>query len=232
MEIKTLYEDDNFLAVDKPAGLVVLPEGNVKEKTLIEYLVEKHPKLKKVGESPRYGAVHRLDKETSGVLLIAKNNEFFKYLQGQFKERKVKKNYIALSVGNLKEDKVIQSLIGRAPKDRRKQKVFPIYYSSKEKLREAITELRVLKNFKNYTLIRAIPQTGRKHQIRCHLAHIGNPIVGDKLYGFRKQVIPKDLHRHFLHAESIEVKLPDNKVEKIFSKLPEELELVINKIKE
>lgn len=219
--------------IDKPAGIVVFPEGNIKEKTLIDFLIEKQPELENTGESPRYGIVHRLDKETSGVLVVAKNDDTLKFFQKEFKESRVKKEYIALCSGNVSRDKkIIETLIGRAPKDRRKQKAFPLYQSQISGLRKAITKLEVLKKFKNYTLIKAVPRTGRKHQIRCHLAHIGHPIAGDKIYGFRGQSAPDNLTRQFLHASAIEIEAPTGKWGKFFSELPPDLQSVIEKAKE
>jgi len=125
MELKIIYKDENVLVIDKPTEIVVFSEGKNEQKTLIDYLIEQHPELKKVGRLPRYGIVHRLDKDTSGILLVAKNNKTLEFLQNQFKERKVTKKYLALAVGEIKQDQgKIETLIGRAPGDRRKQKVY------------------------------------------------------------------------------------------------------------
>lgn len=226
MELKILYEDDNLLVIDKPAGITVFPEKPTKEKTLIDYLLEKFPNLKNVGEPPRHGICHRLDKDTSGVLLIAKNNKALEFFQKQFKERKVEKKYLVLAVGNVKTNQgKIETLIGRARKDRRKQKVYlPLTPVAKEKkLREAITEYKVIKKFKNYSLLEVIPKTGRKHQIRCHLAYLSHPIAGDKLYGFKNQPKPKGLNRQFLHAISLRIKLFNGKEGEFKSELPRDL---------
>ena len=241
MELKTIYEDNDVLVTDKPAGIVVFPPVFVKatadkeEKTLIDYLLEKHSDLKNTGEKPRYGIVHRLDKDTSGILLIAKNNKTLELLQKQFKKREVKKKYLALVIGNLKSNEgKIETLIGRNPKDGKKQKVYLPYEPKTEGKREAITEYKVIerfldKNGENFTLLEITPKTGRKHQIRTHLAYIGHPIVGDKSYGFKNQSCPKELNRHFLHASYLKIKLVTGETKEFKSKLLEDLKKVLYK---
>ncbi len=228
MEFKIIYEDENLLVIDKTAGITVFSEGPKKEKTIIDYLLEKYPFLNKVGSAPRYGIVHRLDKETSGILLVAKNNETLNFLQKQFKERKVIKKYIALLVGKLKESSgIIKTLIGRSPKEKNKQKVYlPLEPGSQGK-REAVTEYKIIKEFKDYTLVEVIPKTGRKHQIRTHFAYLHHPIAGDKLYGFKGQPKPNNLNRHFLHASYLKINLLNNKVTEFKSDLTEDLKNVI-----
>lgn len=244
MKLKVIYEDKNVLVIDKPAGIIVFPEGKIKEKALIDYLLEKFPDLKNVGEVPRYGIVHRLDKDTSGILLVAKDNKTLNFLQKQFKERKVNKKYLALVVGNIKTNQgKIETLIGRALKNRKKQRVYLSYEpkAKGKKLRKAVTEYKVLKRFsasaksyggstkasgegeKKYTLIEAIPKTGRKHQIRCHLAHLYYPIAGDKVYGFKNQPIPKGLNRQFLHANYLKIRLPEGQKKEFKLELPKDL---------
>jgi len=239
MELKIIYEDENVLAVDKPPGIAVFPEGNPPvggppdggEKTLIDYLIEKYPELKNIGKPSRYGIVHRLDKDTSGILLVAKNNDALKFLQGQFREKKVVKKYIALVIGEIKENQgEIETLIGRAPKDRRKQKVYLAGEPDSEGKREAKTYYKVLKRFKKYTLLGAELKTGRKHQIRCHLSWLHHPIAGDKLYGFKSQPLPKNLTRQFLHASYLKINLPTKKEKELKSDLPEDLRKVITTI--
>ncbi|MEK6897369.1 MAG: RluA family pseudouridine synthase, partial [Nanoarchaeota archaeon] len=139
--IKIIYEDENVLVVDKPAGLIVFPEGNIREKTLINYLIEKYPKLGDIGSPPRYGVVHRLDKDTSGILLVAKTTESLIFLQKQFINREVEKKYICLVEGNIKADSgEIKTLIGRSPSDFRKQVAIPEKERSLPAGRQAITE--------------------------------------------------------------------------------------------
>ncbi len=226
--IEIIYEDDDLLAVDKPAGIVVFPEGEYKEKTLIDYLIEEYPNLKKVGAPPRYGVVHRLDKDTSGILLIAKNDKSLEFLQKQFQERKVDKLYTALVVGNLENEQgTIETLIGRSPKDRKKQKVYSAL-EAKKGLRTAITKYQVLQKFKNYGLIEVEIKTGRKHQIRCHFNHLSHPIAGDKLYGFKNQPCPPSLKRQFLHAGHLKIKLLNDMMLTLNSELPKDLKKSLN----
>ena len=226
MEIETVYQDEDLLVANKPPGIITFREGQDQGEFLVDFLVKKFPDLIKVGESPRYGAVHRLDKETSGIILVAKTNESFKHLQKQFKERKVFKEYTALCVGSFKDQEgTIETHIGRSPRDRRKQKVFPLYNPKNSRL--AVTKYEVLKNFENYTLIKAIPETGRKHQIRCHLAHIKHPIAGDKMYGTKNQLCPEKLDRHFLHARSIKIKNLKGEFKEFYSEIPNDLKRVV-----
>lgn len=233
MKLKIIYEDENLLAIDKPAGIVVFPEEKTKEKTLIDYLLEEYPAIKNAGESPRYGIVHRLDKDTSGILLAAKSNETLNFLQKQFEGGKVAKKYLVLVVGSLKADQgVIETLMGRSQKDRRKQRAYSPHEPGAEgkTLRQAKTLYEVLQKFKDYTLIEAKPQTGRKHQIRCHLSHLGHPIAGDKLYGFKNQPCPKELLRQFLHASYLKIMVPGGQLKEFISNLPEDLKKVLAQI--
>jgi len=202
---KIIYEDEDLSVIDKPAGLVV---DNIERR------------------------VHRLDKDTSGILLVAKNDKALEFLQKQFKEREVKKKYLALVAGNLKkEEGVIETLIGRSPGDRRKQKVYLPGEPNAQEKRKAVTEYKVLQRFENYTLIKVEPKTGRKHQIRTHLAYLGHPIAGDKLYGFKNQPRPERLKRQFLHASYLKVKLPNGKTKEFKSELPNELKLCLQNLK-
>ena len=205
MELNILYEDEDLSVIDKPAGV------NCDD-------FEKR--------------VHRLDKNTSGILLVAKNDKALEFLQKQFKEREVKKKYLALVAGNLKkEEGVIETLIGRSPGDRRKQKVYLPGEPNAQEKRKAVTEYKVLQRFENYTLIKVEPKTGRKHQIRTHLAYLGHPIAGDKLYGFKNQPRPERLKRQFLHASYLKVKLPNGKTKEFKSELPNELKLCLQNLK-
>jgi 23S rRNA pseudouridine1911/1915/1917 synthase len=202
MEI--IYEDEYVQVLDKPAGV-------------------------NADDIPK--RVHRLDKDTSGVLLVAKNDKALEFLQKQFAERKTEKKYLALVVGNLKnKEGVIETLLGRSPSDRRKQKVFLPTEPAAQGKRKALTKYRVLRRFKNYDLIEVEPKTGRKHQIRAHFAYLGHPIAGDKLYGFKNQPWPEGLKRQFLHAKQIEITLPNGERRVFKSKLPEELREVLTKI--
>jgi len=238
-DVQIIYEDDDIIAVNKPAGLLVHPAENSKSEarnpkqfTLVDWLVKNYPEIKNVGDSStgsgqeRPGIVHRLDKDTSGVLLVAKNQKSFEYLKSQFKEKKIKKTYLALMQGQLKEKNGIIDLpIGKSKKDFRK-KVAQVKTAGKT--REAVTEYRVIKKFRNYTLAEVSPKTGRTHQIRVHLKAIGYPVVCDKLYGPKKQECPFGLTRHFLHASSLELTLPNGARIKLEADLPDDLQNVLN----
>jgi len=227
MDLKIIYEDDDVLIIDKLAGIVVFSEGKTTEKTLIDYLIKQKQALKSAGEAPRYGVIHRLDKDTSGILLVAKSNEALIFFQKQFKNRRVEKKYTALATGVIKEDSgIIKTLIGRSPSDPRKQKAYSLE-ESKQGLREAVSIYKVLERFKKYTLLEISIETGRKHQIRCHLAHIHHPIAGDKLYSFKDSPLPEKLTRQFLHASYLKIDLLSGENKKFYSDLPEDLQLVI-----
>ena len=231
MNLKILYEDNDALVIDKPAGIVVFPEGETKGNTVIDALLEKYPDLKSVGEAPRYGIVHRLDKDTSGLLLVAKTTKVLIFLQKQFKNREVEKKYTALVCGTAKDDYgEIKTLIGRSPQDPRKQKAYSLEELNKIGKREAITEYKVLERFEKYTLLEVQIKTGRKHQIRCHLAYIHHPIAGDKTYGFKDSPMPEGLTRQFLHASYLKIQLSNGQTKEFRSELPEELEIVIKNI--
>lgn len=211
MPLKIIYEDDKLLVVDKPAGIDIegiknaLPEGSF--------------------------PAHRLDKDTSGVLLVAKNVETLDFLQKQFQERKVEKKYVCLVEGNIPENEgTIQTLVGRSKGDKRKQKVYFAGEPGSEGKREAVSSYRVLQRFKKYTLLEVTPKTGRKHQIRAHLASIGHPIAGDKLYAFKGQIVPQGLKRQFLHATFLKIGMRDGSKKEFTSELPEDLNSVLQKI--
>ena len=208
MGTKVIYEDDDVLVVDKPAGVVTK---------------DLYPKLKKV---------HRLDKDTSGILLIAKNDKTLIFLQKQFKDRRVEKKYFALVAGDIKNKTGrIETLIGRAPKDRKKQKVYLSTEPGSKGKREAITGYKIIEKFRDYTLVEVFPKTGRKHQIRCHFSYLGHPIAGDKTYGFKNQSCPEGLNRHFLHARYIKIQLLSGETKEFKSKLPNDLETCLLKLK-
>jgi 23S rRNA pseudouridine1911/1915/1917 synthase len=236
MDIKIIYEDKDLLVVDKPAGMVVFPEGEsvkTREKTLIDHLLGLSPALTQVGEAPRYGIVHRLDKDTSGILLVAKNNGALIFLQKQFQplEKTLEKRYIALVEGNVEQDNgIIHTLIARAKGDPRKQRAYSTINAPKS-AREAITEYKVLERYKDYTLLEVQTKTGRRHQIRCHFSYLKHPIAGDKIYGFKNSKIPDGLTRQFLHATYLKISLPNGEIKSFESKLPEELQDITKNLK-
>lgn len=217
--LKILYENDTMLVVDKPAGISVMSEGKEKEESIADYLLEQFPKTQNIERS---GIAHRLDKDTSGILLVAKNEESLHELQKLFLERKVQKTYICLVIGNVVNNGVIKSPLSRSPQDRRKQKALSPLEPKGQNARDAITEYEVIEKFDDYTLLKVSPKTGRKHQIRVHLASINHPLAGDALYGFKNQAVPKGLTRQFLHASSLKI---NN--EEYHSELPEDLKNVL-----
>ncbi|MEK7062320.1 MAG: RluA family pseudouridine synthase [Patescibacteria group bacterium] len=225
--IPVIYEDENILAVNKPAGLLVHGVINNKEKTLVDWLLKKYPEVKNVGDAPeiRPGIVHRLDKDTSGVILICRNQNFFKYAKNLFQEHKIKKKYLALTYGEIKP----KSGIIEKPIAIKSNTIKRTVWEGKNE-KTAITEYKVLKYFKNFSLVEVSPKTGRTHQIRVHLASIGHPIVGDSLYGPKEN--PLRLKRQFLHAESLEFSLENGQRIKIEAELPDDLRNVIEKLNE
>jgi len=225
MDLKILYEDATLLVLDKPTGLSVLREGSEQKEVLADLLKAQYPELEQLGEEYRYGIVHRLDKNTSGVLLVAKTKEMFTWLQSQFQERQVEKRYQCLVAGNVKKNEdVIHTTVGRAPSDRRKQKAYAITESVPGARREATTEYRILKRFQDYTLLELFPKTGRKHQIRAHMVFLGHPIAGDALYAFKNQQTPPGLMRQFLHATFLRIMMPDGKEKSFESPLAQDLQ--------
>lgn len=208
-KIKIIHEDGDFLVVDKPAGLVVHPDGRTNEKTLVDWILNNRPEIKGVGEPltltngkiiERPGIVHRIDRETSGVLVIAKNQKAFLHLKNQFKENTVSKKYNAFVYGEMKEEKgIIERPIGRSSKDFR---LWSAGRGAKGKIREAQTEYIVLKKTPEWSFLEISPKTGRTHQIRVHLKAINHPIVCDKLYAPKQDCI-LGFERAALHAGSV-----------------------------
>jgi 23S rRNA pseudouridine1911/1915/1917 synthase len=213
MPLSIVYEDDDLLVVDKPAGLTVHPAPGHPSHTLINALLSHLPHLAR-GDSLRPGIVHRLDRDTSGVMVVAKNSPAQAKLIEQFRARSVAKAYIVLVKGKLTpESGVIEAPIGRDPRHRQRMAVVT-------KGREARTEYRVMKYIEGYTLLEVKPETGRTHQIRVHLAAIGYPVVGDKVYGVKSPF----LSRQFIHASRLGFKLPSSgKYKEFNSELPPDL---------
>lgn len=218
-KLKIIFEDNDFLVIDKPAGIAVHPSEKGIETTLIDLVLNKYPQIAKIGENPlRPGIVHRLDKNVSGVMVIAKTQKAFDHLKEQFKKRQVKKEYTALVFGNIdKNEGTIDFEIFRSKNG--KMAASPISQNlAKAKL--AITDFEVLQRFKNYTLIKALPKTGRMHQIRVHFYAFNHPIVGDELYkqkSFKTKIKTK---RIFLHATQLEFLDLNNEPVKFNSPLP------------
>lgn len=227
--ISVVYEDENIIVINKQAGISVHPSINEPGGTIANALVARYPEIKNVGDDPmRPGIVHRLDKDTSGLLVVAKNQETFEFLKKEWQSGQVIKKYLALVWGHPKEKGEIISELARSLKDFRKRVVIkPGKNNIKGKL--AVTEYRVIKKYKDFSLLEVIPKTGRTHQIRVHMASIGHPVVGDKVYG-NKKVAPEGLTRQFLHAFYLSFSLPGGKKIALESDLPEDLNKILAKL--
>jgi 23S rRNA pseudouridine1911/1915/1917 synthase len=222
--LKIVYEDEYLLAVDKPAGMVVHPGAGHSSGTLVNALLAYNPEVANVGGLERAGIVHRLDKDTSGLLLVAKDVDTHAALQRQFKHRQVIKTYLALVEDHVEpREGLIEAAIGR---DRRERKRMAVTRTG----RPAVTQYRVVEFFQNYSLLEVRPHTGRTHQVRVHLAWIGYPLVGDRVYGRRRQsLLPR---RHFLHAEKLEFEHPATGAEQeLDSPLPPELAGLLERLR-
>ena len=222
IKLKIVYEDNNILVIDKPAGLLVHPTLKEYRHTLVNALISRYPDITSVGESPmRPGIVHRLDKETSGLLIIAKNQNAFYFIKEQFLNRTVEKKYLALVEGIPKNKEGIIEYAIRPSKNYRLKKIAvkPSFAPQNgatagkppqgKSERAAKTYYKVIKTFNDkFALLEVEPKTGRTHQIRVHLTSIGHPIVGDSLYGSK---IKLSKYRHFLHAYYLKFILPPQK---------------------
>jgi 23S rRNA pseudouridine1911/1915/1917 synthase len=190
--LEVLYEDDDLIVINKAAGMTVHPGAGQREHTLVNALLHHCPILSGIGGKERPGIVHRLDKETSGCLVAAKNDVAHRELSKQFNARTVEKIYLALVAGKLREQTgVIEQKIGRHPVYRQRMSVASL------RGRAARTEYRVVRSSESASLVECRLQSGRTHQIRVHLRHLGHPVLGDKIYGQR---FAKDFPRHMLHA--------------------------------
>jgi 23S rRNA pseudouridine1911/1915/1917 synthase len=224
--LKIIYEDGDVLVLDKPPGLVVHPTPTQNKPSLVAALIAQYPQLKKLGDEFRPGIVHRLDADTSGLLIVAKNFSALDYLKRQFAQRRVKKIYLALVHGILeKPHGEFNMPVGRQSGSKRFSAGFG---------RAASTEYWVeqifpaFSNLDSFSLVRVQLHTGRTHQIRVHFSTAGHPIAGDRLYGGRfKKTDSKIFARQFLHAESLELILPYGKFGKFTSPLPEDLRSVL-----
>jgi 23S rRNA pseudouridine1911/1915/1917 synthase len=221
--LNILYQDEDVVVVDKQQGMVVHPAPGNYSGTLVNALLYHCKDLSGINGVARPGIVHRIDKDTSGVLVVAKNDKSHKKLAEQLKDHSMKREYIALVEGRIKtEEGTVDKPIARNPKDRLKMGIV-------QGGRKAITHYEVLERFEKYTLIKCILETGRTHQIRVHLAHIGHPLVGDPLYGFAKQKF--NLEGQMLHAKKLGFVHPSTEEYIEFeSELPEYFKKVISKL--
>jgi len=225
LKLDVLFENNDLLVVNKPAGMVVHPSHGHASGTLVNAVLSHAPDLEGIGGEIRPGVIHRLDKDTSGLILIAKNERALQWFQDQFRKRKVRKEYLALGDGRPPTPSGrIETSIGRDPSQRKKMAVVP---SSRG--REAITEYKTLKSFAHHTLLSVHILTGRTHQIRLHLAFLGCPVAGDSIYGHRKVTIP--LKRQFLHAYRLTIYFPYEKESRTFeAALPLELQQILESL--
>lgn len=213
-----IFENEDLIVVNKPAGMVVHPAAGHSSGTLVNAVLGYDPDIEGIGGEERPGVVHRLDKETSGLILLAKNERAHRWLQDQFRLRKVEKTYLALVDGKPPTPSGrVETYIGRDPSHRKQMAIV-----SESRGREAISEYKTVESFANHTLLEFHPLTGRTHQIRLHCAFLGCPIVGDEVYGRKKSTVK--INRHFLHAYRLKIMLPGQNETKLFeAPLPDEL---------
>jgi 23S rRNA pseudouridine1911/1915/1917 synthase len=223
-----IFENEDVLVINKPAGMVVHPAVGHTSGTLVHATLARLPLNTNSGISGelRPGVVHRLDKDTSGLIILAKNDRAHQWLQNQFKQRRVNKIYLALVDGKPPTPMGrVEAPIARDPAHRKRMAVVPF-----GKGREAVTEYFTKENFLHHTLLKVHPITGRTHQIRVHLSFLGCPIVGDTVYGHRRPTIM--IGRHFLHAAFLTVRLPGEREESTFeAPMPEELTIVLKELR-
>ncbi|MCZ7569667.1 MAG: RluA family pseudouridine synthase [Ardenticatenaceae bacterium] len=224
IQLDVMYENERALVINKPAGMVVHPAPGHIGGTLVNALLARYPELNDAEQPERPGIVHRLDRETSGLLVIAKSVRARRYLQRQFKRRAVIKEYLALVQGQPEAARgVIEGPIGRDLHHRQRRAVVATG-------RPAETRYEVIETYKEYTLLNVRPVTGRTHQIRVHLAAIDHPVVGDRVYGPRRQRLA--LERHFLHAWRLTLQLPGESEPRTFeAPLPPELAAVLETLR-
>lgn len=218
-----IFENEDIFIVNKPAGMVVHPSAGHPAGTLVHAALAYFPGVEGVGGVKRPGVIHRLDKETSGLVVMAKNDRAHHWVQNQFRDRQVEKTYLALVDGTppTSEGKIIAA-IDRDPTHRKKMAV-----TQPGKGREAVSRYSTLENFEFHTYLEVIPLTGRTHQIRVHMNFIGCPITGDVVYGRKKPSLP--LQRHFLHASRLKFVIPGEATTRSFeAPLPEELQQVLD----
>jgi len=217
-----IFENSDLLIVNKPAGMVVHPAVGHSSGTLVNAVLGYDPELEGIGGEERPGIVHRLDKDTSGLIVVAKNDQSLRWLQEQFRLRLTEKIYLALVDGKPGTPVGrVEAPIGRDQTDRKKMSI-----TNLKKGREAVSEYKTVESFKNHTLLEFHPLTGRTHQIRLHCRLLGCPIVGDMVYGHKKASIA--IGRHFLHAYKLKITLPGETSPREFvAPLPEELQIAL-----
>ncbi len=235
-QITILYEDSDVVVINKPSGLIVHPDGKREEESVIDWVLANYPEAKQVGEPLelqsgtliyRPGIVHRIDKETSGALLIAKNQEAFYMLKKQFQERDVAKRYHAFIYGFLKLDRgTIDRPIGKSRSDFR---LWSAQRGARGEMREAFTDFTVLSRTKEVTFVEARPRTGRTHQIRVHFKAVNHPIVADPLYAPNHKGL-LGFERLALHAYALEFTSPKGELISVIAPYPEDFQKAIKTI--
>ena len=222
IHLDIVFENDDLIVVNKPAGMVVHPSPGHASGTLVHAVLGYVPGLEGIGGEERPGIVHRLDKQTSGLIVVAKNEQAHRWLQDQFRSRTVEKIYLALVDGKPPTPSGrIEAPIGRNGTQRKLMSIVPL-----EKGRTAVSEYRTLESFPNHTLLEVHPLTGRTHQIRVHLAFLGCPVTGDTIYGKKKPSVALD--RHFLHAYKLKIIVPGEQLPRLFeAALPVELDSIL-----
>lgn len=229
MELTILYEDDNIVAIHKPAGVMTHPDGHTTDETVSDWFAAHYPNSVSVGETQRLpdgteiarpGVVHRLDRDTSGVLVLVKTQEAHAFLKTAFQERRTKKTYLAVVYGTMKEEKgTIEFSIGRSRKDFRLRSAQP---KARGTLREAITHYEVIDEIGTHSLLKVMPETGRTHQIRVHLKALHHPVVCDPLYAIGK-TCDLGTSRLALHAASLDIPLQDGSLVHVSAPVPADL---------
>ncbi|HQV92987.1 MAG TPA: RluA family pseudouridine synthase [Anaerolineales bacterium] len=221
-----IFENDDLMVVNKPAGMVVHPAAGHSSGTLVNAALGHAPDIEGIGGEERPGVVHRLDKDTSGLILLARNERAHRWLQNQFRLRKVEKTYLALVDGKPPTPSGrVETFSGRDPKNRKR-----MANVSKTKGREAVSEYKTMQSFEHHTLLEFYPFTGRTHQIRLHCAFLKCSIVGDPIYGRKNPTLT--LKRHFLHAFRLKITLPNENESRVFeASLPAELEDALDRLR-
>ena len=223
INIEIIEKNKNFLIINKPAGLVVhAPTKNYQDATLTDWIVGEHEEIAHVGLIDRPGIVHRLDKDTSGLMIIPRTTHAHATLTDMFKERKIKKTYLAIVVGHPEQSGTIDYYIGRHPTVKNKMHHFS-NTTKRESSKQALTHYEVVTYFKDYSLIKVKPVTGRTHQIRVHFAALGFPLLADSVYGQKSKL----LKRHALHASELSFEL-DGTSYNFNSPMPEDLKKIID----
>lgn len=221
-----IFENEDLIIINKAPGMVVHPAAGHDHGTLVHAALAHAPEMEGIGGEHRPGVVHRLDKDTSGIIIMAKNDLAQRFIQKQFKDRTINKKYLAITDGFPPTPSGrVEAPIGRDPSHRKQMAIVP-----SQRGREAITIYKVIERFSKHALIEAFPKTGRTHQIRLHMAFLECPIVGDKIYGLRKKTLP--VPRQMLHAAQIELILPGEEIRQVFNApIPDDMLRILQELR-